>query len=65
MFEYHLSFSNGLFYAFAFDMYKRPAGHFKSIDFYEVVSWITERENIQRLDFVEAPAVYSISSYGF
>lgn len=46
MFEYHLSYSNGLFYAFAYDECKRPSGRFKSPDFMTVIDWITSREEI-------------------
>lgn len=46
MFEYHLSYSEGLFYAFAFDHLKHPAGRFKSPFFQDVIDWIVQREGI-------------------
>lgn len=46
MFEYHISYSKGLFYAFAFDNLKHPAGRFKSPFFTDVMDWIADREGI-------------------
>lgn len=46
MYEYHISFSQGLFYVFAFDDFKRPVGRFKSPDFDECIYWIKKREDI-------------------
>lgn len=66
MFDYHLSFSNGIFYVFAFDEYKRPAGRYKSPNFYSVIKWITDRENIEsKHDFgFDDNPIYTISILG-
>lgn len=46
MYDFHMSFSGGIWYCFAFDEFHRPSGRCKSSSFADIQQFIYQLSNI-------------------